>query len=194
MGIYPRNPIVKANGVKWNTSKSDFPEIQDDINHINDPEGTRQNTSILVWMTPEQVKQKQIDLFNQRNGLIPGCRIYEHKNLNTEHKKVKQLKHRMVRGDVFTPLTFYHDRYGKIEEPQEGAHRTHAINELKLKKVPVWLHFQKGKAEGRTYQHYPETEQVIAAEGTPYPIGEKPDDIGDYGKKKRKRTTKFYGI
>jgi len=191
-GKYPRNPIVKANGIKWNTSKSDFPEIQDDINHIGDPESTRQNTSILVWMTPEEVKQKQIDLFNQRNSPTPGYVIYQHKNLNTEHKKVKRLKHRMVRGDVFNPLTFYHDRYGKIEEPQEGAHRTHAINELKVKKVPVWLHFQKGKTESRIMSHYPETEQVIASHGKAYEIGEKPDDIGDYGK--RKRTIKFYGI
>jgi len=193
-GRFPRSPIVKANGINWHTAKSDFPEVQDDINNLGKPEGTRQNTSVLVWLTPEQVKQKQIDLFNQRRGISPGMAIYKHKNEGSEKKVVAEIKKAMLRGDTFTPLTFYHDRFGKIEEPQEGAHRTHAINELGVKKVPVWLHFQKGKTEGRTYQHYPETEQVIASEGKHYEIGEDPDDIGGFNKRKKKQGKIFYGI
>lgn len=187
-GAFPRNPVVKANGIKWNTRKSDFGEVQSDIDHISEPAGTRQNTTLLVWMTPEQIREKQIALHGSELG-------YERKNQRTEHKKVKQLKHRMVRGDVFNPLSFYHDRFGNVQEPQEGAHRTHAITELGVKKAPVWLHFQKGNIEHKIMTHYPATEAKISRYKS-YAIGEKPGDIGDFGKRKVKKrmSNKFYGI
>ena len=193
-GKFPRSPIIKKNGIRWNTAKSDFPEVQADINHIGDPEGSRQSTSILVWLTPEQIREKQIELFNQRRGNV-GKEIYARKNQGHERENVKQIKEAMQRGDTFTPLTFYHDRFGNIEEPQEGAHRTHAIEELGVKKVPVWLHYQKGDIEKRVMKHYPETESKIS-KYKKYEIGEAPEDIGDYGKLKKKRVkkTQFYGI
>jgi hypothetical protein len=189
----PRSPIVKYGGVKWNTATSDFPEVQSYINAQGRMRPEKmQRTTVLVWMTPEQVKQKQIELFNQRRGNA-GEKIYGRKNIGYEHKQVKKLKQRMVRGDTFTPLTFYHDRFGKIEEPQEGAHRTHAINELDIKKVPVWLTYQKGKSEGLEYKHYPETERVIGSVGKTYQIGDRPVEMVR-GFKKIRNVNKFYGI
>jgi hypothetical protein len=187
-GIYPRSPVVKANGIRWNTSDTDFPQIKSEIHSYGTPrfpKEKQQSTTILVWMTPEQVKQKQIAMFNQRRGHV-GAAIFERKNQGAERETVQKIKESMIRGDKFTPLSFFHDRYGVIEDVQEGAHRTHALLELGVKKVPVWLRFAKGDVEGKEMKHYPKTEFEIHKHGKQYEIGERPEDVGDFGRRWRR--------
>lgn len=90
-GSFPRNPIVKANGIKWNTAKSDFPQVQSEINQYGTqryPPEKQQSSTFLTWLTPEEVKQKQIAIFNQRRG-NDGDKIFERKNIGYEHEKTR---------------------------------------------------------------------------------------------------------
>jgi hypothetical protein len=175
----PKSPIVWQDGVAWNTAMSDFPVVSYDIQTMSTgaiPINKMQQTTRLTWMTPNELKQKQIDMFNKYDSDSTGIEIYNKRKTFNPGYSVEELKTSMMKGDVFNPLTLFYDRYGNIDASvQEGAHRTHALNELGVTKVPVWETYQRGISKrGGIYELYPEAKQVMDMMPS-YDIGNKYD-------------------
>ena len=178
--IYPQSPIVWESGVAWNTARSEFSSIQNDINVIATgriPYAQMQTKTRLSWISPKELQERQFEMFRQ----YPAAKDRTHTGVELYYgaiskDTVAELKGKMLSGEVFSPLSLFYDRFGNIDwTTQEGRHRTEALISLGVEKVPVWETFQAGvETRGGNYALTPEAMKVFNARGKRYAIGERP--------------------
>lgn len=135
--------IVTESGISWNTGKTGLPLWDSYIGNKAHgvPAADMQYEASLTWMHPQDYISTQIEIFGMNK--IPGWTGRELFYHGLEENNVAKITAGMYGGDVFDALAIERNRFGGLENFQEGRHRSVAALRAGAQRIPVWEIYEK---------------------------------------------------
>lgn len=132
--------IVHDGPVTWNLGQTGLPFADDSIfDYMN---SHRHYDATFEWMNLEEFMTVQWEVylkFGAPHEKKAPLSYEEYWTKTVTQRHVDNLIQLMEKGTVFTALAIELDKQGKLLDFQEGRHRSMALKQLGIKKIPVWI-------------------------------------------------------
>lgn len=128
-------PNLKVN---WEPKYTGYPIFDSSIKNPDNPH--RRFNFEKVSMTPEEYMQYQYKIFETRQKVTDGREAFW---TATFPQHVNKIKKEIIAGKTFHPFVIEFKEDGTLYDFQEGRHTIVAMDELGVKKVPVYKMYHR---------------------------------------------------
>lgn len=135
--------IVQDDPVIWNVGQTGLPFADDSIfDHLN---SHRNYDATFEWMPIEEFMDAQYEIYakffppRRSSNDAPFLKRKEYWAKTVTQSHVNKIIDLMKRGEIFDALVIELDKNGDLLDFQEGRHRSAALKQLGIKKLPVWI-------------------------------------------------------
>lgn len=145
MNIIPRTGEIM--GIEWDLKRT-LPFFDESLHNINNP--TRKHDGLLVLMDVEYFIEKEIEIMERMDRDIieeEGISAEDYFYCEVDQENLDKIKRLISDGVALNPFVLEFDENGMLKLFQEGRHRIIALNQIGIKKVPIWLMKERTREE-----------------------------------------------
>ena len=127
--------------VNWDTTRTDIPIFDNSLAHPRNPH--RDHVMKLRWISPQKFIEYQYDTITAGTYLAPGQSGIEMFWKGVSYITVADIKEQILDGKQFYAFVLEFEKSGNITYYQEGRHRAVAMQQLRVKRIPVYFAYKR---------------------------------------------------